>query len=77
MGEGDSTRWEPAWTWAHYKKATDTFERDDKCFANQAARVKAELWVSLSFIHCSIHRIHQHFCNIDCRSIVGLYAGLL
>jgi hypothetical protein len=61
MGEGDYTGWEPAWMWAHYKKSTDTFERDDRWFANKAKRVKAELWVSLPFMHYSIHHIHWTF----------------
>jgi hypothetical protein len=43
MGQGYATRYELAWTWAHYKKATDTIDRDGRCFENKAERVKAEL----------------------------------
>jgi hypothetical protein len=41
---------DPVWMWAHYKKATGTIDRDNRCFQNKAERVKAELWVSLSSI---------------------------
>jgi hypothetical protein len=43
MGQGDATRYEPAWMWEHYKKATNTIDRDDRCFDSKAERVKAEL----------------------------------
>jgi hypothetical protein len=76
MGQGDATMYDPAWTWAHYKKATDTIDRDDRCFDNKAEQVKAELWVCLSRVHYSIHRNHWTFCNIDCISS-SLYAGFL
>ena len=39
---------EPAYTWAHYAPVSDTTDRDGRCFADKAQRVKAELWVSLS-----------------------------
>ena len=39
---------EPTYTWAHYATVPNTTDRDGKCFADKAKRVKAELWVSLS-----------------------------
>lgn len=44
MGEGDAVRYEPAWTWTHYKNAPDTHDRDGRCFESKAERVKTELW---------------------------------
>jgi hypothetical protein len=39
---------EPAYTWEHYIAFSDVEDRDGRVFANKAARVKAELWVSFS-----------------------------
>ena len=39
---------EPSYTWAHYAAVPDTTDRDGRCFADKAQRVKAELWLSLS-----------------------------
>lgn len=38
---------EPAYTWDHYVAFPDLPDRDGRVFANKAARVTTELWVSL------------------------------
>jgi hypothetical protein len=38
---------EPAYTWDHYVAFPDLQDRDGRVFDNKAARVTAEVWVSL------------------------------
>lgn len=40
-------RLEPAYTWEHYIAFPDSPDREGRQFDNKAARVVAELWVSL------------------------------
>ena len=51
---------EPAYTWEHYAQARDGGpDREGRSFPNMAARVLAELWVSLlERPNCSIHLIY-------------------
>ena len=48
MVQMSEDRFEPAWTWAHYHKALDTLNRNNRFNESKMERVKAELWVSLS-----------------------------
>ena len=47
VGTGEDARFEPAYTWEHYKRAPDSLDRNNRCYDSVADRVKAELWVSL------------------------------
>lgn len=40
------TRYEPAWTWEHYRFGPDQRDPLGKSFDNKARRVEMELWVS-------------------------------